>query len=362
MNLSTVLFLAMLYGDPGTASVQVKDSSVVLNPGPKAPLRPLPLGHPPRERGMALGLFSQDPDYRYGQLLHEIVRLRATHLSVVWVWWQQNVHATRIEPRPRWSATDTQIQKTIEQAKAMGLHVTAFPIVRLASSEKGQWRGRIQPTDEDAWWTSYEAYMLKSLALSKKADRFCVGSELLSREPMRARWVELIERVRLTMPEMELLYSANWDHFKPVSFWDLVDVVGLTAYWELTHNLEATEDDLFVAWRDIKRQVLSFSQALGRRFVFTEVGYPSLETAFAWPWDETRKENISLGAQQKAYRAFVRAWSDTPALQGVYWWNWFGFGGPKDGDYTPRHKPASKTIYGWYTKPVRPPSQQPISP
>lgn len=310
-------------------------------------------GEPPTERGVALGLFSADPEYRYGMLLDEIVATGATHVSITWVWWQTNTRSTKIRQVDGWSATDEQVVDTIARAKALGLHVTAFPIVRLTNGGPGEWRGRIAPDDEDAWWRSYTGYILHSLALAEKggADRLSVGSELLSRERMRGRWLELVERVRMRAPEMELLYSANWDHYEVVSFWDAVDVVGLTAYWELTRDFDPSIADLRFAWTPIRHTLLDWSRRIGRPFVFTEVGYPSLDGGAAWPWDETRKALVDIDEQRRAYEAFVATWSDVDVLHGVYFWNWFGFGGPEDTNYTPRKKPAAGVLERWYRAP-----------
>lgn len=304
---------------------------------------------------MGLGLFSQDPDYRYQGLLEEIRETGATHVSIVWVWWQEDLHATVIRAVPGWSATDEQVVDALREAKRLGFSTTAFPIVRLQRSTRSEWRGRIAPCDEEAWWDSYLRFILHAAELAKRghADRFTVGSELLSREKMRSRWRRVIEQVRLQAPRLELMYSANWDHFDPVTFWDLVDVAGLTAYWELTKSTDADVADLLKAWNHVKPKVIEFSKKIGRPVVFTEVGYPSLDGAAAWPWDETRKANIDLEEQRRAYEAFVRAWSGERAIAGVYWWNWFGFGGPDDGNYTPRKKPAGEVIRRWYRGPIR---------
>lgn len=305
---------------------------------------------PPEERGVALGLFSQDPHYSYRLLLEEIRGTGATHVTIAWVHWQQTIRSSEIERVPGWSATQEQILGALKAAKRLGFHVTAFPIVRIVHSRPNEWRGRIDPKNEERWWESYTAYILRAADLAKRAraDRLSIGSELLSREADRGRWKALIDRLRMATPELELMYSANWDHFEPVSFWDLVDVVGLTAYWELTRDMDASTDDLVLAWESIKPEVLDFARRLDRRIVFTEVGYPSLDGGAAWPWNETRKAPVDQEEQRRAYEAFVRVWSSTPALQGVYFWNWFGFGGPKDTNYTPRKKPAAEVIRDWY--------------
>lgn len=321
------------------------------------PLLLLPFVHPgpvvpraPAEKGVSLGLFSADPNFDYQPLLEEVAATGATHISVAWVWWQEDVRALVIEPRPGWSATPEQIVRTLRAARALGLHVTAFPILRLAKVGPKEWRGVIRPDDEDRWWESYRSFTLEAarLAVAGGAQRLSIGSELLSREAQRPRWIGLIERVRLAAPPLELMYSANWDHFQPVSFWDAVDIIGVTAYFELTKDLEADEASLAAAWAPARAQLLEHARRVGKPLVISEVGYPSLDGGAAWPWDETRKAPVDLEEQRRAYAAFVTAWSQTPELRGVYFWNWFGFGGPLDTNYTPRGKPAAEVLRAWY--------------
>ncbi len=305
---------------------------------------------PPLERGVGLGLFASDADYDYGPMLGEIADVGASHVVLVWVWWQRDPRATTIAPIPSWSATEDQVTRTIRQARARGQHVTMFPIVRLSHGAPGEWRGKIAPVDEEAWWSSYGAYVARAAQLARDAgaQRLCVGSELLTRETMRGRWLELIDRVRVSAPDLELMYSANWDHFRVVSFWDAVDVVGMTAYFELTRDPTPSVEALVGAWGPIRADLERWSAEIDRPIVITEVGYPSIDGGAAWPWDETRKAAIDLDEQTAAYRAFVRAWAGAERLRGVYWWNWFGWGGPTDGNYTPRGKPAAGVIRGWY--------------
>lgn len=310
----------------------------------------LVLAAPPEERGVSLGLFSMDAAFRYEPLLDEIKAHGATHVSIAWVWWQDDLAANAIVPVGRWTATDAQIDATLAHAKKLGLHVTAFPILRLVHAKKDEWRGKIAPKDEGAWWASYTDFMLHAARHAKAngADRLSIGSELVSREKMRGRWLALIDRVRVEVPGLELMYSANWDHFRPVSFWDAVDVVGVTAYFELTRKPDASVEELAAAWAPVRDDLAGWSRAIGRRVVIAEVGCPSQDGAAIYPWDETRGAKVDLEEQRRFYESVRVAWSGAPFLAGVYFWNWFGAGGPEDNNYTPRNKPASAVIARWY--------------
>jgi hypothetical protein len=93
-----------------------------------------------------------------------------------------------------------------------------------------------------------------------------------------------------------------------------------------------------------------FARLRGRPIVFTEVGYRSIAGAAAAPWDETIAGTVDLEEQRRCYEAFRRVWQPAPAdvLAGVYFWNYYGFGGPTSRSYTPRGKPALLELRRWY--------------
>lgn len=306
---------------------------------------------PPAERGIALGLFSMDPEFSYRALVDEIADTGATHLSLVWVWWQTGHTSTDLAPHPDWSATEAQLLEAAAHGRQRGLHVTVFPILRLAEPAEGAWRGKLAPVDEDQWWRAYERYILRAAALAAHAEaqRLSVGSELLTREHQRERWRRLIERIRLRHPKLELIYSANWDHYRPVRFWDLVDVAGVTGYWEVGRNRRRTAPEITAAWMRPVLDLSVFAEDIGKPVVLTEVGYPSQRGALAWPWDETRKLPVDMEEQRLGYEAMARGLGGASSpIRGLSVWNWFGFGGPEDGDYTPRGKPAAELLRCWY--------------
>ena len=74
--------------------------------------------------------------------------------------------------------------------------------------------------------------------------------------------------------------------------------------------------------------------------VFTELGYRSRAGATAAPWDEGPGGVPDPDEQRRGFAAFRRAWAGSPVLDGVYIWNWYGYGGLGTTSYTPRGKPA----------------------
>ncbi|MFO0727225.1 MAG: hypothetical protein U1E65_25830 [Myxococcota bacterium] len=308
------------------------------------------LAEAPPVRGVALGLFSAEEDYDYGRPLKEIAALGATDVSLAVVYWQRELRSTEIHAVRGWTPSEAALRRAIRAARALGLRVSLFPILRIEKPKGKEWRGTIAPADEDAWWRSYGDLMLWLAALGEAEGvaRFTVGSELLSREGQRERWLELIERVRLVAPHAALVYSANWDHYEEVRFWDAIDVVGITGYFEIARGNEASAAEMREAWRPIVGRLADFSRRLGRPLEISEIGYPSLDGGAAWPWDETRRAPVDLEEQRRAYQAFVEALGGQPWLGGIFAWNWFGDGGPRSTDYTPRNKPAARVLEAFY--------------
>ncbi len=306
----------------------------------------------PQQRGIALGLFSADPEQRYAAYLDEIVAQGASHVSLVTVWYQHDIRASEIRPRPGFTPSDANLRRTLEAARERGLRVMLFPILGIEERGAKEWRGKLQPADWDRWFASYQAYIehMAKIAAEHSVEVLSVGSELLTTEPQRQRWLPLLKRVRELYPG-KLLYSANWDHFEPVSFWDQVDLMGVTGYYELTKSREPELGDLVQRWRVWQAPLLSQAKKIGKPLVFTEIGYPALDGCNIYPWDETRKAALDVEEQALCYRAFVTAWDAQPLLHGVFFWNWFGPGGPQDRDYTPRGKPAAQIIQDWYAQP-----------
>ena len=185
---------------------------------------------------------------------------------------------------------------------------------------------------------------MAAIADESGVARLGVGSELLSMEKHRDSWVELISKVRKKY-RGKLFYSANWDHFDPVTFWDKLDEVGVTAYFELVKDGEApTPEKLRSAWRNPRADFESLRKRVKKPVFISEVGYPSKKSAARYPWDETRDSPLDMALQAELYDAFCDAFSSAEILDGVYFWNWFGFGGALDGEYTPRGKPAAKNM------------------
>ncbi|HXU74870.1 MAG TPA: hypothetical protein VN947_36495 [Polyangia bacterium] len=303
--------------------------------------------------GIALGLFSEDAGWSYRPLLDEIAAAGADHVELVVPWYQTDAAATVIVDHPRFSPTPAAIVAAIRDARAAGLAVTLFPIVRLSAPRTpDEWRGTLAPRDRAAWWRSYSERLvaLGRLAAREHVAVLSVGSELstLDGPADHAAWAAAVAALRRVF-HGALMYSGNWDHYRHVAVYDLVDIVGLCAYFALVEpGAPATVDDLTRGWRDMRVELERFFA--GRPIVFTELGYRSIHGSSASPWDEGSAGTVDLDEQRRCYAAFRRVWKSAPPdrFGGVYYWNWYGWGGPTSTGYTPRGKPALNELRAFF--------------
>jgi len=343
-----VLFTAVGFVAGRAASLPVRELPTA---APKSSAQPLPsrsrVNHDLVQRGVALGLFAEDVSFSYAPLLGEIAALGASHVALVVPLYQTHGGSTQLRLHTRFSPTLEAIADTIRDARRAGLEVTLFPIVRLSDPRSpDEWRGTLKPSDPDAWFASYGQMVgdLASLATLTGATRLVIGSELSSLDNDLDRWGKLITFIHAVFAGT-LVYSANWDHYRDARLFDLVDELGVTAYFNLRESTAPSDvQTLAASWRRIGRNIDSDLAKYNKPFVFTEVGYRSRVGATASPWDESSGGTSDLAEQQRGFEAFRLAWTEPSAararLDGLYIWNWYGYGGPGTTSYTPRGKPS----------------------
>jgi hypothetical protein len=311
--------------------------------------RPVPSAPQLGWRGMAVALWNvQDPGLvdATDRAFAELAALGVDAVLLPVRWRQLDVHAAELAPHPEVTVDDAVLATIIARARARGLRVGLLPIVDLERIARGAWRGTLAPPDVDRWWQSYRRFILHlaELAAGHDVALLCVGSELASTEAWQARWWALIAEVRERF-HGTLTYSANWDHYQHVSFWDRLDVIGVSSYTPLCQPEDdvCTDDDALTdAWTSALSALVAFAR--GKPILITEVGYPSVTGALAAPWDYTADGPVDLDAQRRGYQAFATALAATPSVTGVFFWIWDGPGGPDDRGYTVRGKPAAAVL------------------
>ncbi|MFN4243897.1 MAG: glycoside hydrolase family 113 [Tepidisphaerales bacterium] len=294
---------------------------------------------------------------RYEQAIDEIADLGADTVKFVVDPRMEHGESNRIYLDLRMVPSTENLKRLIAHAKARGLRVILMPIVLLDAPRKAtEWRGTIKPESWDRWFESYTDMMVHFawIAQASGVDLLVVGSELVSTERQATHWSAVIRRVRSIYSGL-LTYSANWDHYHAVPFWDQLDLIGMNSYWALDegNGRHATVEDIRTAWRNIQADLLPFAAAKGKPIIFLEAGWCSLANAAHEPWDYTRlSEPIDLDLQRRLYQGFFESWYGHPQLGGFSIWEWPPeAGGERDRGYTPRGKPAERVLRSYLAKP-----------
>jgi hypothetical protein len=312
-------------------------------------------GAPP-VRGVALGLFATEPNHDYTPQLEEVAALGATHVAIVVTHFQRDVFSHEIYADSERTPREATVRQALRQARRLGLRTFLFPYVRVADKIAPEdWRGTLRPEEREAWYRSYGDWIagLARLAERESVDIFSLGSEMSTMDVDTAEWSAIIRRAREAYSG-QLTYSANWDHYDRVEFWQELDLVGLTGYFELVapDNTDPTLDQVVHGWREWHVRLMRWQARHSRPLLMTEVGYRSNDGAAAFPWRWGEEEpQLDLEEQRVAYEAFTRVWSNDARLGGVFFWNWWGQGGPSCSDYTPRGKPAARVLRRWFRGP-----------
>jgi len=279
--------------------------------------------------------------------------------------WFQDKTANTLGPTPD-TPTDEALTTAIADFHAKGIKVMLKPHV---DTNDGTWRALIAPTDVDAWFAAYTAFIVHfaTLATQTGVDLFCVGCELksMSGSANRDRWVQVIQAVRQAYAG-PLIYAANAssadDEFSTVCFWDQLDYIGLDAYFRLT-QVNATQaamdvplQDLIAGWGDESTGIVKYlkdfhdaqPQGAQKPMIFTEIGFKSVPGASYEPWSYTRPGDPDQAEQDNCYQASLTVWSrQGDWWQGLFWWDW-GIGEPYANDYTPWGKLAEGTLKKFY--------------
>jgi hypothetical protein len=308
-------------------------------------------------RGVALQLHNYDESVPFEEYVQEIADTGANTICLSLAGYQENCSSSCIFIEQRKTPTPDRLERIIGLARQKGMHVILMPIILLQNPGAGEWRGKIDPKQQTTWWESYENFMLfyAKIAEKTKVDVLAVGSELVSMEKHTDQWKQLIRKVRSTF-NGKLTYSANWDHYENIEWWNDLDIVGMTSYYDVSSGKDKPSlEDIVAAWKPIKENVLNWQKGIHRPLFFTEVGYPNQHGCAKDPWNYYGSSDPEPETQALCYEAFLKSWGGCPAMAGFCIWEWRKLPGekvgPEDISYNPCGKPALKVLKDYFASP-----------
>lgn len=225
---------------------------------------------------------------------------------------------------------------------------------------RGEFTGFIEMTTEADWTTlesSYSNFILEygRVAQDINADIFCIGTELdrfIDARP--AYWRQLIVEIK-KIYKGKLTYAANWNEYQRTPFWDVLDFIGIDAYFPVDAQQSPTVVTIKKGWQKHKSEMLNYSVKYAKPILFTEFGYRSIDYAGRAPWTVDRVDKqVNLEAQALLTQALFEEFWHEDWFLGGFVWKWFhkhdAAGGREDNRFTPQNKPAEEIIRKFYDK------------
>lgn len=334
-----------------------------------------------------------------------LANVGANAVTVLANWYQATRTATVIQPLVDQTVPDEDLVRIIRYAQNKGLQVILKPHVEASTRE---WRGLFEPSDHDAWFQSYAAFMTHyaQLAENNNVRLLVIGTEFRSLTAMdadRLRWTSLADALhqvyhgKLTYAAHESDVLGNEPGFEviPSWFWQHFDYAATTVYYTLSKSQTPSVNELVGAWHstfDYKDQPATYFETLaawqrshGKPVIFAEIGYRNVDCATyapfrpggthcpSPPYPDPPPGDVNAAAQANAYEALFRVWKSVPWLQGVFWWEFearptsdrkCAEGFLDDMSFTPCGKMAGEVLRQWYggTRSTPPPAYTPHLP
>ncbi|MFQ5708531.1 MAG: hypothetical protein ACE5HO_13820 [bacterium] len=276
--------------------------------------------------------------------LKNVVNTGANWLAIVVTGYQETATSSSVFLDPQLTSTDEALLGSMALARTLGFKVFLKPHLDVLD---GSWRGNIAPENLNAWFESYRAFILRYAGIAREfaVEQFSVGTELPSMSGYAERWRQIIAAVRASYSGA-LLYSANWDEYTDVEFWDALDYVGIDAFFPLTRDANADFDQILNGWQAWADVVSDWQKTVQKEIIFTEIGYANQNGTNIQPFNAAVSSQPDPQEQSDCYRAALVTFADQAWLKGAYWWRWRADlrGGPADLGYTPYQKPAEAVL------------------
>ncbi len=210
--------------------------------------------------------------------------------------------------------------------------------------------------DWQQWEKNYMSYILEFAILAESLDieMYSIGVELKNFIQHRPEFWDMLADTVNTVYHGKIIYSANWDNYHNIPFWDKMDYMGINSYFPLSDEKTPTLDNLLAGWEEHYLEIKEFRGTFDIPVIFTEYGYKSIDYLAKEPWNPDNGGGINLEAQKTAYEAIYQKFWDEEWFVGGFLWKWYDYhesaGGTENKNYTPQNKPAEDAIRAAYEK------------
>src|SRR5262245_27334832 len=156
----------------------------------------------------------------------------------------------------------------------------------------------------------------------------CLGCEMNSTEEFDDRWRALIADVRNVYPGV-LTYDVNHGRENQVPWWDAVDVISVSAYYQVPPPSGATIEEaiqqttpkaeILAQFKANKQELANLSAKFNKPILFIETGVTNVRGCARYPWshpDAQLGDPIDEQEQVNYYEAMFEAFWDEPWFLG----------------------------------------------
>ncbi|GAA3596481.1 hypothetical protein Q4Q39_08240 [Flavivirga amylovorans] len=227
----------------------------------------------------------------------------------------------------------------------------------------GFW-GDFYVNTEEEWKPIEKTYTELFYEFAKLSEEFpevkllSIGNELKEFTKRRPQFFKtLITSIRKDFPNIKLTYSANWDEYQSVSFWEDLDYIGVNSYFPLVNKETPTVNEIKQAFNPIKNNLKDLSCTYDKPILFTEYGYRSIDYAAwkAWLLGNVSNTNHNFEAQNRGYTAFYDTFWDEDWVAGGFFWEWKilsneEINNPNENGWYVNDKPVEEIIKERYSK------------
>ncbi|RLD60525.1 MAG: glycoside hydrolase [Bacteroidetes bacterium] len=210
--------------------------------------------------------------------------------------------------------------------------------------------------DWQEWEKNYMDYILDFALLADSLDieMYSIGVELKNFVQQRPEFWKMLADTVNTVYHGDITYSANWDNYNNIPFWDKMDYMGINSYFPISDKKTPTLEELLTGWEEHYLAINEFQAEYDIPVIFTEYGYKSIDYLAKEPWNPDNGGGVNLEAQKTAYEAIYQKFWNEEWFAGGFIWKWYDYhesaGGTDNKNYTPQNKPAEDAIRAAYEK------------
>ncbi|MBZ9786101.1 glycoside hydrolase [Psychroflexus sp. CAK57W] len=246
------------------------------------------------------------------------------------------------DTKRQWSGETVKgIGTDVRILKSQGLQVMIKPHIWVGN---GVFTGDISMLSDKDWKQFEENYRTYILTFARLAEQhrvslLCIGTELHEFVSQRPEfWCRLIDEVR-SIYTGKLTYAENWDKHNNLMLWDSLDFIGIDAYFPISESKTPSLEQVNMVWKDLAKELNSFSKFHNTKILFTEYGYRSIDYAGREPWNSSRNQHpANETAQLNLIKGLHQSLWDEDWFAGGFLWKWF-----------PNYDPNSKRYKNRFT-------------